>query len=66
VVELRLQSGNGGHAAGAEIATIAGPSPKDVAAILDANRLGRDVTLADAAIRPLGRKENRIQSAKGA
>ncbi len=47
-----------------QIATITGHSLKDVEAILDAHYLGRDVKLAETAIRKLERKERRTRSVK--
>ena len=40
----------------AEIATLTGPSMRDVRAILDANYLHRDPALAESAIRKLERR----------
>lgn len=47
-----------------EIATLTGHSLKDVEAILDAHYLGRDVKLAENAIRKLERNERRARKAK--
>ena len=47
-----------------QIATITGHSLKDVEAILDAHYLGRDVRLAEEAIKKLERKERRTRSVK--
>jgi len=46
-----------------EIATLTGHSLKDAEAILDAHYFGRDVKLAENAIRKLERNERRIRSA---
>ena len=48
-----------------EIATFTGHSLKDVEAILDKHYLGRDVRLAENAVRKLERKEKRTESVKG-
>jgi len=48
-----------------EIATFTGHSLKDVEAILDKHYLGRDVRLAESAVRKLERKEKRTKSVKG-
>jgi integrase len=48
-----------------EIATFTGHSLKDVEAILDAHYLGRDVQLAENAVRKLERKEKRTKTVKG-
>jgi integrase len=48
-----------------EIATFTGHSLKDVEAILDKHYLGRDVRLAENAVRKLERKERRTKSVKG-
>jgi len=47
-----------------EIATITGHSLKDVESILDAHYLGRDVRLAEEAIRKLEKKEGRTEPVK--
>jgi hypothetical protein len=47
-----------------EIATFTGHSLKDVEAILDKHYLGRDVRLAENAVRKLERKERRTKSVK--
>jgi integrase len=47
-----------------EIATFTGHSLKDVESILDAHYLGRDIHLAESAVRKLVRKEKRTDSAK--
>ena len=48
-----------------EIATFTGHSLKDVEAILDKHYLGRDVKLAENAVRKLERKEKRTQISNG-
>jgi integrase len=48
-----------------EIATFTGHSLKDVEIILDKHYLGRDVRLAENAVRKLERKEKRTKSVKG-
>ena len=48
-----------------QIATFTGHSLKDVEAILDKHYLGRDVALAEDAVRKLERKEKRTKSVKG-
>ena len=48
-----------------QIATFTGHSLKDVEAILDKHYLGRDVRLAEDAMRKLERKEKRTKSVKG-
>jgi integrase len=48
-----------------EIATFTGHSLKDVEAILDKHYLGRDVRLAENAVRKLEQKEKRTKSVKG-
>lgn len=48
-----------------EIATFTGHSLKDVEVILDRHYLGRDVRLAENAVRKLERKEKRTKSVKG-
>jgi integrase len=48
-----------------EIATFTGHSLKDVEAILDKHYLGRDVRLAESAVRKLERKEKRTKTVKG-
>jgi integrase len=48
-----------------EIATFTGHSLKDVEAILDKHYLGRDVRLAENAVRKLDRKERRTKTVKG-
>lgn len=47
-----------------EIATLTGHSTKDVLSILDTHYLGREVALAEAAIKKLERKEKRTRSVK--
>lgn len=48
-----------------QIATFTGHSLKDVEAILDKHYLGRDVRLAEDAVRKLDQKERRTKSVKG-
>ena len=48
-----------------QIATFTGHSLKDVEAILDKHYLGRDVRLAEDAVRKLERKEKRTKTVKG-
>jgi hypothetical protein len=48
-----------------EIATITGHSLRDAEAILDAHYLGRDVKLAESAVRKLERNEKRLRTVKG-
>jgi integrase len=48
-----------------EIATFTGHSLKDVEAILDKHYLGRDVRLAENAVRKMEQKEKRTKSVKG-
>jgi integrase len=48
-----------------EIATFTGHSLKDVESILERHYLGRDVRLAESAVRKLERKEKRTKSVKG-
>ena len=48
-----------------QIATFTGHSLKDVEAILDKHYLGRDIALAEDAVRKLERKEKRTKSVKG-
>ena len=48
-----------------QIATFTGHALKDVEAILDKHYLGRDVRLAEDAVRKLERKEKRTKSVKG-
>ena len=52
------------HATVPEIATFTGHSLKDVESILDAHYLGRDVRLAESAIRKLNRNEKRTKPVK--
>lgn len=47
-----------------EIATFTGHSLKDVESILDAHYLGRDIRLAESAVRKLNRGEKRTKSVK--
>ena len=47
-----------------QIATFTGHSLKDVEAILDKHYLGRDVRLAEDAMRKLERKEKRTKTVK--
>lgn len=59
VVRLALN-----HATVPEIATFTGHSLKDVESILDAHYLGRDVRLAESAVRKLNRGEKRTKTVK--
>ena len=52
------------HATVPQIATFTGHSLKDVEAILDKHYLGRDVRLAENAVRKLERKEKRTKTVK--
>lgn len=59
VVRLALN-----NASVAEIATFTGHSLRDAEAILDAHYLGRDIRLAESAVRKLNRGEKRTKSVK--